>query len=151
MTNPKEITHYRKQPGKRYDIDAILDDPRNWRGVQGQKEQAILRQIVRQGNGTDTDAPKPFQHLTHSYQTMIPISLGAIDRYTGIKRKTAIGLLRSLETQGIIRLEIANAGTRDATYRVELLTKTVERWQLKYVHHHMLAGVSMCYRSSQAA
>jgi hypothetical protein len=133
-TQPKVIAHGTIGTGFRYDLDAILDDPRNWRGVTGQKEQALMRQIVRQSNGPDKDAPQPFRNMPPRIGSAFPINLKDIRRYTGIKRETALPLLDGLHRKGFIALSFADAGTRQAVYRVAIRHRNAANWPAKYLH-----------------
>jgi hypothetical protein len=131
---PKVIAHHTTATGVRYDLDAILDDPRNWRGVPGQKEQALMRQIFRQSNGPDKAAPKPFRHIPPRVGSAFPINLKDIQRYTGIRRETALPLLEGLHWKGFITLSVTNPGTRQAVYRVAIRQRNAANWPVKYLH-----------------
>ncbi len=125
----KRVAHATTGGGLRYDIDAILDDPRNWKGATAQKEQALLRQIVRQSN----DAPEPFHALPPSRPGWRVVSLGKVEAYTGIQRATAVRLLQDLDRRGFLALETENPGTRQAVYRVKL-NRRADCWPVKVVH-----------------
>lgn len=114
--------------GLRYDIDAILDDPRNWRGAKAQKEQALLRQVVRQSN-----APERFHRTASRRPGWTAFNLAAVEAYTGIKRETAVPLLVDLARRGFLSLDVENPGTRRAVYRVKL-DRRAERWPVKQHH-----------------
>jgi len=130
----KAVAHATIGGGKRYDVDAILDDPRNWRGVQGQKQQAVLRQIVRQSNGPDKDAPEPFRHFPPPRDGMAVISLGAIEAFTGIGRTTVVPILDALAAGGFITVAVENPGTRQAVYRVGIRSRNAANWAVRYLH-----------------
>ena len=133
-TQPKVIAHRTTATGVRYDLDAILDDPRNWLGVTAQKEQALMRQIFRQSNGPDKDAPAPFRNIPPRVGSAFPISLAAIKRYTGMERETALRLLDGLHRKGFITLSVSAPGTRQAVYRVAIRYRNVANWPAKYLH-----------------
>ncbi len=120
------VAHKARNSGLRFDLDATLDDPRNWKGDQGQREQALLRQIVRQSNALD------YSHDRRAGWSVI--SLGQVEDYTGIKRATSTGLLEGLALRGFLQYEVTNPGTSKAVYRVKL-NRRVDHWPVAFVHH----------------
>jgi hypothetical protein len=110
---------------ERIDLEATLDDPRNWKGAAGQKDQALVRQIIRQLNA---DSP-----TTGTQKGFGVISLAKIKAQTGMNHDTARNRLEDLYRRGVIDLAVERPGKPDAVWRAGLRLP-VSAWPLDHIH-----------------
>lgn len=114
-----------------YDLDAILKDYRNWRGVDKQKDQALLWQILDQSKRPERVKG---QHIPPPRDGMKAVFLTTIEQYTGIKRETVVPLLESLRDRGFIGYDVENCTERNAVYRAKVRDRNIGNWDIKYKH-----------------
>ncbi len=119
------------QDGRRVNMAATVDDPRNWhgegwRGMHGIRVQAVLKCLFRQWN----DQPKSTKT---TFWAKGPVSLKKIQDETGYHRQTIIGALDDLHRRGIIAVEVDKPGTKDALYFAGLILP-VSGWNLPQIH-----------------
>ena len=111
---------------ERIDLFATVADPRNWRGVRGQKQQAVLLWLLRQWNTMPLSTSKTL----HARGT---ISFNSIRKYTGMDPQTIEGALTALGDKGIVRVLVDKPNTREARYYVGLRLPA-SQWSLCHIH-----------------
>lgn len=123
-----------------YDLDAILKDYRNWRGVDRQKDQALLWQILDQSHRPERVKG---QHVPPPKDGMKVIFLATIEKYTGIKRETVVPLLEGLQDRGFIRYDVEH-NERRTIYRAKVRDRNIGNWPIKYKHRKPIPNPSVC-------
>ena len=140
------VVHFTRFPNHIHDVDrglvdleGTLDDPRNWRGSRGHKEQTLVRHIIRQRNAAGGKGGG----ATKSQSGYGEISFAQIKELTGINPGTAQELLQGLKRRGILDVDVKDPGTRGARWFAGLRLP-VSAWQVERVHTWKDPGAGSC-------
>jgi DNA-binding HxlR family transcriptional regulator len=114
----------------RVDFFATLNDPRNWRGVQGQKEQATLQHLLRQWNN-----PRRANHRStpKTLRALGEISMNQLRKGTGMDPRTIDSALTRLGEKRIIAATMRHPSPKETRYSVTLRLP-VSECQLPHIH-----------------